>query len=243
MLLFCALLGLIANAPAEELKLGRDVTVVFNNFGAIENVTSQKSLLLGKCVLTARSANQKTGMFQDWSTVLGNKVKCELNGDEMEAVGALVLKESPKTPQIEFKVKYKKKAEGVLSIQVEATLLQDDKWVEPLFFHLLFPTSIYQDAVVTLEATNGTEKSYTIGAQPLDMRTYGSRKVTVTKGSQKIVVTPSETTQVSALDGRAWGGAYIRVDCGVRRSWAQAVPLSGGQKEEFEVTVAFTSEE
>lgn len=227
----------------EELKLSNDIVAVLDNYGGIENITSHNALLSGRGSIAARKKNQSSGMYQGWGSLLNNKVKCESGSGEMTIEGVLVHKDDPNTPEVEFKLRYKKEADGALSVRMETLTNADGEWTEVPFYSLLLPASRYSDATIVTEDSKGIEKTYTVGASPLDIRSYGSRRVTITKGKQKLVVVPSDDSQLSILDGRSWKGDYLRIDLTPRREWKTAYPAHAGAKDSCEATFSFKSEE
>ena len=230
-------------AEAEELRLSPDLIAVFDNYGAIESITSRSALLSGKGSLGGRKKNQSFGMYQGWGSVLGNKVKCESGSGEVAVEGVLVHKGDPNTPEVEFKLRYKKESDGVLSVRMETIASTDGEWTEVPFFSLLLPVSQYGDATIVTEESKGLEKTYTVGPTALDIRSYGSRRVTITKGKQKLVIIPADDSQLSVLDGRSWKGDYLRVDLSPRREWKAAYSLRAGMKDVCEATFSFKNEE
>lgn len=232
-------LGSLMAASAEALDLSGDLSVAFDNYGAIKKILSNGDPISGKGLLMANRTGHD-GMFQGWETVEGDRVHCEIANGTMTATGTLVQRDAPEVPQVSFKVTYKKKGEGVLSIACEATYRSNETvWTGPAQYYILLPVDSYQGAKFTFEAPDGKEQEFTIGRDPLDMRTYGSGKLTIANGKQKIEIAAADDTQLSGLDGRNWGGDYIRINIDASRRWSREYDLPNGQKDEFAATLTF----
>lgn len=237
-LLACSMMG----TAAEEMKISKSLTISFDSYGGIENITSGGAAITETGCLVGKKENQSL-MVQTWGTVLHNKVKCELGNDEFVAQGTLVKNEEPNVSQVDFKLTYRKSDEGVLLIRAEATPLEEAIWREPVYYSLLLPVSAYQGGTLKFEGADGSDRTYTVGESTMDLRTYGSRKLTVVMGKLKFVVMPGEGSQVSASDCRNWGQKAIRIEFRPRRECKSTHQIPAAQKDEFAATFTFTEKE
>lgn len=231
--------ALLAPSMAEELAITNDVTAVIDNYGAIESITTRHEVVTGKGQLTARKNNQSPILYQGWGSVLNNKVQLESSNGASEAIGAMVAKEDPGLSQIEFKIRYKKESDSALSMHAEVTTLEESDWSEPPYFSLSLPLSQYTDATLVLEDAKGIERTYTVDSAPLSIRSYGTRRLTITKGKKKLVITASPDSQIGLLDGRTWKSAILRIDLTSRKPWQAVYHATGGKKELIDATLSF----
>jgi hypothetical protein len=230
-------------ALAQDLDLSGGLSVSFNNDGTIANISSNEAPISGKGLLMA-SRTGHDAMFQSWKSVEVDRVNLEMGNGIVSASGSLVQKNAPDVPQVNFKVTYKKKGAGVLSIACKATYRSDETaWTGPAQYTLLLPIDSYQGAEFVFEALDGKEQTVVIGQEPLDLRTYGSSKITITNGKQEIEIVADDDAQISGLDGRTWGGDYIRIGIGAMRRWSREYDLPNGEEDEFAATLTFKNKD
>lgn len=239
----CCFVALPLSLFAGELRIADEVIVDIDTYGTINRISSHNLLLANKGSLSAKKKSAGVPLYQGWGGMLNNKVKCEWSTGEMECEGSLISKEDRDTPQVDFKIRYKKEKDGVMSIHIETTTAMESEWIEPPYYYIALPISRFEDGQIAVESDKGYEKTYTVGSSPLTIHSYGSRAVTVTKDKQAIKVTAAEGAQVDIQDSRNWNGDHLRIGVSARRGWKASHPTAAGQKDIFEVTLSFKNEE
>lgn len=242
------LLLMLGMANAEELKLSKTITVEFDGFGTIKSISTPDSILASSGRLVAKLEGVKIATVQGWGSVLHNKkVKCDLDSNEFNAQGTLTARDVIDVPKLDFKLHYKKVEEGVLSIRAEVVTTDESRWVEPVYFLLSIPAATFQEANLMFETQSGEEKTFTIGPDPLDMKgCYGMHQVMIVKGKQKIIMTPAEGSQITAMDSRAWNPKEYKdlvFLCEPKREGKGVTIIPAGQQDDFSMTISFKNED
>ncbi|MFA7343101.1 MAG: hypothetical protein WC003_02240 [Terrimicrobiaceae bacterium] len=238
-------LALIVRLPAAETTqwpISDAVNVFFSQLGGIASVEVADGKLLGKGHLIASkisAGGDGIPLYQGWGSVAGDRVEMKDGAGEVAVAGALGGGKTAEAPrQIEFTESYKKVADGVFLVHVEATFLTEASWSQPLSYELRFPAADYEGGSLLLVDQDGVEKTYPTDAGALPSKGATARKATFSKGAWGVIVEPSEETGMNIFDSREWGDDSLLVRVGARQPWLAPFSYPVGTKQTFEVKVA-----
>jgi hypothetical protein len=141
--------------------------------------------------------------------------------------------------QIEFSETYRKIADGVFLLHIEATFLTDASWSLPLSYELRFPVADYDGGRCLLVDQDGGEATYSMEAGAFPMKGATARKAAFSKGTWSVIVEPSEETMLSILDSREWGDDSLIVRASAKQPWLAPFSYPAGTKQTFEAKITF----
>lgn len=233
-------IGLVAE---ETLDLGRNIKATINAHGAIREVTSSSGALLGESKLGGRERGGNQ-FYQAAGGVLDNRAEVKSAPNSVSASGTLVYPKSKtdKSSVAEFQIVYTAEDKNTLRIHVEITYLTDEDWVEPLAFMVKVPVAQFLGGECVIETSKSGEKSYPIESEAANLKGYGAKKCTLSKGKGRISVEAMSGTQLSILDGRSFKGDFLRLDIGPEVVYAKSHAIAAGRKAVFEAKVIFNAE-
>lgn len=236
-------LGRTSAQETTQWTLSNGIHVYFNQFGRIDSVGVSDGKLIGQGQLVAvllSAGDIKTPLFQAWGTVEGDKVDMENTGETVTVKGVLGGQKTPDAPRkIEFTESYKKIADGVLLLHIEAIYLADVTSPEPLSYRLTFPVADYTGGACMLVDQDGVEKTYPIAVEALPLKGESPRSVRFSKGAWSVTLESVGNTALSVLDSRAWKGDALIVKAWTKQPWNTPFIYATENKQAFDVKITF----